>query len=173
MNGQRIGGELGQFIARRIRRSGWCLLALLAVIVLPGCADDGAGGFTVLDGTWQGTFQEGAFSPAGDNQPLAHAPSGTMTFTFAVDNAGNITGTATMNPDICAEGSPEVDNPAVVAITGTLTGNAAEFRYTSTLLVPNQDVVFTVSIVSNPMLGNYDGRACEPTWAGGFKLIKD
>ena len=82
-------------------------LTMLALPVLFGCADEGAGGFTELDGIWNGSFQQGAIPSGSTFQPLAHSSEGIMSLNFSTDDEGNITGTATMTPDICADGATQ------------------------------------------------------------------
>ena len=152
----------------------WWVLAALSFPILLGCADDGAGGFTELDGFWNGTFQEGGIPLGLTLQPMAHSSTGDMSLDISTDDEGNITGTATMTPDICATGA-QTSLTEIRPITGTVTGNAATFQYTSTLVTPNEDVEFTVQSIIDPMTGFYDGSNCSAsaaTWTGGFKVTK-
>lgn len=159
--------------------------AVLAGLVLGGCGGDGAGGYTPLAGTWQGTWQEGAVpggaqaSPATAPalEPQDHSTTGSIRVTFAVSAAGTVTGTATMNPDVCAAGEAEVAMQIDVEVTGTLTGDQLSFSYVSPLVADNGTATWTSDSTSDPMQGTYDGSACEPPksnpWIGGFSLSKE
>jgi hypothetical protein len=165
---------------------GGALIGLVLVaLTLVGCGGDGAGGFPLLEGTWQGTWQEGAV-PSGAQAmtldapamgPQDHSSTGSIRVTITVAPDGTVSGMATMTPDVCAAGAAEVAMQVDVEITGTQTGDQFSFSYDSALASPGGPVTWSSNNVGNPMQGSYDGSTCKPptsaSWVGGFSLSKE
>ena len=126
-----------------------------------------------LDGTWTGIWLQGSIPPALANPRFAHAATGTISADLTDNGDGTVSGTVTMTPDICAEGATERSQTVTETVTGTLTATTLTFCYvTNTALSSGLTVTFTADFPADPILGDYDGLACDPTWAGGIRLVK-
>ena len=164
-------------------------LAAVAALVLMACGGSGAGGEAdpcggggaarggsagiTLDGTWAGSFLEGGIPPALSEPRFAHSPTGTISAALTDNGDGTVSGTVTMTPDICAEGPTERAQIVTETVSGSLTATTLTVCYvTNTTLSLGETVRFTADFPADPILGEYDGTACDPTWAGGIRLVK-
>lgn len=148
------------------------LVLAVPLLVVIGCSSDGAGGASELNGTWTGSFLEGGIPAALSDFRFLHSLTGTISATLTEGAGGTVSGTITMDPDICAEGATETAETITVDVSGALTTDTLSFSYTSPNISPAQDVTFLASFPADPIIGDYDGAACDPTWIGGFRLTK-
>lgn len=172
-----MGGELRDWItglfhewqlqaatAGRLLAAGGLLL--LSALLLPGCADEGAGDYEELKGDWSGSFSTGGIPFSTAFRPLAHPSSGTAILTITKDDPDDIQGTISLTPDICDDSISVLGE----TVTGTFINGIPTFRYTSISGSFPGDVIFSVLLLGDPMLGEFDANDCGSGWTGGFKL---